>query len=520
MSKTIRLLMLLVVAFGLGTGQAKADGETKVNGVKYLDANGVELTKDDVTVLTGGGEATLAGGWYVVNSDITYTGKVTLSGDVHLILADGAEMTVTPTSAEDGIYSIYSLTIYGQSIDAATMGQLTVTATVPTTDDNFYSGIRTYGVTIHGGKVTATGSGEGILSMKKVSGNYYHGDITLCGGIVEAKGLHGLSAQNVWYYGGQVTALGEPSYPAVVASSNIRLDWTNSSDFFFADNYTGSIPTLASGSFFSVDGTIYGDKTVPYVFDGNEGRARWSVLLGKTLVPAMSFEMDMPFVVKTFEGNWKVSEGAKTFLPIGYDLSAGQVTLAEVKGAPDGLPVVIGPEDGQTLPATYFLVAAQGDEVKDIGDDYDDIAGDMSQRFAITDGTKTLDEVISGTGVDASEAVILVLANGKFTSADFSADDLEKKVKAGLLLLVLSKWEYMHIKPGAQSASDPLSTRAIGIGNGEATGIEAVLQTTPDPSLLRRGMAGALWYDLQGRRIAQPKQKGIYIRDGKKTVIK
>jgi len=50
---------------------------------------------------------------------------------------------------------------------------------------------------------------------------------------------------------------------------------------------------------------------------------------------------------------------------------------------------------------------------------------------------------------------------------------------------------------------------------GETTGIETV-QTTPDPSYLRRGDE---WYDLQGRRInGQPTRKGIYVVNGKKVM--
>ncbi len=32
-------------------------------------------------------------GWYVVNSTVTINNRVTVSGDVHLILADGASLT-------------------------------------------------------------------------------------------------------------------------------------------------------------------------------------------------------------------------------------------------------------------------------------------------------------------------------------------------------------------------------------------------------------------------------------------
>ena len=464
--------------------------------------------------------------WYVCNSDISYSGMLAIYGYMHLILADGAAMTVT-NDASDGtaVYSNDALTIYAQSEDEGTIGSLTATANS--------SGIYAYykKIVINGGKVTATGSGDNARGI-----NACDADITINGGIVTATGkMGGIRAESnydkgiaVTINGGKVTVgsenddcfyVGSPTGPA-----NLTLSLTDVGDYITANSICVDGPTATAkipfGTYLAyTDGdetTILGSADADYIF-GKGTNATLEDIAGKTLVPAVPFEIDDPYVVKTFDGNWKVGSGAKTFMPAGYDLGAGQVTLAEVMGAPDGQPVIIGLEDGQNLPATCFLVVAQGDEVKD---DYDSAVGNMSQRFAITDGTKTLAEVISATGVTASEAVILVLDNGRFTSIDFSADDLGKKTKAGLVLFVLSKWEYMQIKPSTQPASAPLSTRAIGIGGSETTGIEAVLQTTPDPSLLRKGTTGAVWRDLQGRRIAQPTRKGIYIRNGKKTVIK
>ena len=64
--------------------------------------------------MTGGGSTTLAAGWYVVNSDISYTGTITLGGDVNIILCDGKTMTVSED--DNTIYGeSKALHIYGQS---------------------------------------------------------------------------------------------------------------------------------------------------------------------------------------------------------------------------------------------------------------------------------------------------------------------------------------------------------------------------------------------------------------------
>ena len=64
-----------------------------INSVTYLDENGSEQTADNVTVVDSS-MTEWQSGWYVVNSNITIDNRVTVSGDVHLILADGASLTV------------------------------------------------------------------------------------------------------------------------------------------------------------------------------------------------------------------------------------------------------------------------------------------------------------------------------------------------------------------------------------------------------------------------------------------
>ena len=63
---------------------------------------------------------TLAAGWYVVNENVDYTGKITLSGDVKLILGDGCTMSfgkegelLNATIME---CNNHNLTIYGHTV--------------------------------------------------------------------------------------------------------------------------------------------------------------------------------------------------------------------------------------------------------------------------------------------------------------------------------------------------------------------------------------------------------------------
>ena len=61
-------------------------------------------------------------------------------------------------------------------------------------------------------------------------------------------------------------------------------------------------------------------------------------------------------------------------------------------------------------------------------------------------------------------------------------------------------------------ASGPASSRGLNIDTGDGT--------TFINAISKDEMNDERWFDLQGQRIARPQKKGIYIRDGKKVVIK
>ncbi len=62
-------------------------------------------------------------GWYIVKSDVTIGSRVSVEGDVHLILADGASLTV---NGGIQVQDANKLTIYAQSTGDK-MGTLTAT---------------------------------------------------------------------------------------------------------------------------------------------------------------------------------------------------------------------------------------------------------------------------------------------------------------------------------------------------------------------------------------------------------
>lgn len=138
--------------------------------------------------------------WYVVKKNVTISSRITVSGNVSLILCNGAKLTASKgISVADGGNI---LNIYAQSTDKATMGELIATGR----PHNSYSGTEfadagiggTEGsagiITINGGKITATGGyyytpggGAGIGGGRKGNG----GTITINGGIINANGMEG-----------------------------------------------------------------------------------------------------------------------------------------------------------------------------------------------------------------------------------------------------------------------------------------------------------------------------------------
>ena len=95
-----------------------------LDGVKYIDANGQEQTRDGVIILTGDettlGEAGTASSpkevWYICNKDLSYSSTLTSANycNVNIILADEVEMSVESSSSHATDFS-GSLGIYGQS---------------------------------------------------------------------------------------------------------------------------------------------------------------------------------------------------------------------------------------------------------------------------------------------------------------------------------------------------------------------------------------------------------------------
>ncbi|MDO4280287.1 MAG: S-layer homology domain-containing protein [Peptococcaceae bacterium] len=160
------------------------DGKVVISGktITYLDESGIEqLTEHPpipVTPLT----TALSNGWYVVASDVTLNKRLTVTGDVYLILADDAKLTVNGGIQVQGGNS---LTIYGQSTGTQKGQLIAQNVEEPNAGIGGNSGDAGK-ITINGGAVTATGGEDGA----GIGGGYHGGGGTVIinGGFVTATG--------------------------------------------------------------------------------------------------------------------------------------------------------------------------------------------------------------------------------------------------------------------------------------------------------------------------------------------
>ena len=240
--------------------------------VTYIDANGSEqeltqyafLTNND-NVPSGNGFVELPGGWYVVAENVTFTHPVVFDGETHIILADGAEMTVDVSAPYPVNYGYYyswdsdwvgkpavaasGLTIYGQNLGT---GSLKVNC--QNCWENYKSIHAPDGVTINGGHVTTDGD--------LTNGSWRDGNFAINGGVVN---IHGVYAYD------------------------ITLDWHKTTDTIVAENFYQ--PSSGSSTAITIaDGKSFKDENGKVYRGAYE---QFTLLSGKTLTPCYAVSVDL-----------------------------------------------------------------------------------------------------------------------------------------------------------------------------------------------------------------------------------
>ena len=227
------------------------------------DGTGVTMTVTFAAALVGGADEAsavaltdatvtdLAGGWYKVESDITFDHTLNLLGDTHLTIADGATMTVSSATAK-GIDSDYTLTIDGA-------GALSVTAS-----GSYPIAVRVGSYVQTGATVTANGY-IGIRCMDNFDEFNVTNDFTFSGGQLTATGSGG---DGIW------------------ADNDITLSCTNATDFIQASSYSSGY-----GAVKIADGKALTDGT--NVYSGTLTNAQETAIANQTLRKSCWTELKM-----------------------------------------------------------------------------------------------------------------------------------------------------------------------------------------------------------------------------------
>lgn len=419
---------------------------------------------------------------------------------------------------------------------------------------NVTNGVEARYANIRGGELTMTNiSGKGII-LTGYATSYWHpsgftisegkADITSAGNAIEA--------DIITYAGGQLTATatGAGAHGIAVPGAHaeyegISLKWNQSTDYLKASSYNGPVSREgADKSLFTYDGQ---DGPIAVDPDANYTAAQVDAIAGQKLIPVFSVEgladpdgdgytddKYIPFY--TNNGDFKLPANVKAYVPVGYDLTTGTVILEEVEGIPDKKLVFLGNADEtKNVPATINITgvpasSANPDDVtvETIEDSYEEKtegqpeAVKLAQAHFVTGGGgKTIGELIETIlGTTTDQALVYIFEHGMFKplemgkTQDVSGDTgFNIKPSEEEMLLIITKWELLQALNGlGGGGGGAVRQRTISIVLGDdATGIRDI---TIDA-------ACDAWYTLDGRKLdSTPKTKGVYIRSGRKVVIK
>ena len=202
----------------VGTETAKTVEITGIPAVTYLDDNGDQQTLTGAYTTVTSNITSWSDGWYVVDGGVTIDSRVTVNGDVKLILKDGASLTVN-----GGILvpSGSTFTVYGQQNGTGNLTSIGTNGNAGIGGDDVNVNFGTI-ILAAKGKITANGDsnraagiggGGQMNNGKAVDGtiHIYQGVINATGGTYAAGiggGADSITDCTIIIDGGTVTAQG------------------------------------------------------------------------------------------------------------------------------------------------------------------------------------------------------------------------------------------------------------------------------------------------------------------------
>ena len=404
---------------GCGQSLPQGSGEAKIQplanegislladttSAKYLDEKGQEQTCPSATVVTESdtswGSDDNAEHGYVVNGDVTIGTRVTVTGDVHLILVDGCNLTV---SGGIDVSSGNSLNIYAQSTEEG-MGKLTANAVWERAAIGSEQSQAAGNITICGGNITAAGGESAAIG--NVNGEA--GTVTIYGGWVKATGGNGAPWENggsgisgtVTIHGGQVEATGGNGGGAAsggAGGAGISGTVTIHGGHVEANGGNGASGATGGAGGAGIDGTatIHGGHVETNGGDGVYGASGGAGIGG-------SFSADSNGSAVIFASSISDHSSQTSWSGVIFEGTTGQV-----------YGTTVTPTEDFTIPQGYTLTIPAGATL------------DVSSVSAINNGTVICNGSISGTvGGDARypSGVTVSLTQGEqdVTSASYGS---------------------------------------------------------------------------------------------------
>ena len=328
---------------------------------RYCDENGANwqtgtkktgeytLAAEGCTTWGTSGQTT----WYVVKDTITINNRVTVNGDVHLILTDGCNLTI---NGGISVNDSNSLTIYGQEngtgkliADAGANEGVNNAAGIGG-DSNQHSG----NIIINGGTVIATGNNEGT----GIGGGSWSAfeSITINGGTVTATGgksnwstgigahYYEVTLDSITISGGTVMASG--SLCGIFASSHGTISTGNDGHAVIFASHTGEY----GSAFHMKDVNESKASWRGVIFEGNSGQ-----VYGAAVTPSESFSIP---VGKTLT----IDSGKALTIPAGKTLAINEGGMLINNGTIYVDGTFTGKTDSSSTGSVYYLLTLEGAE--------------------------------------------------------------------------------------------------------------------------------------------------------------
>ena len=199
MNRLFSMAAMTLALMLLTTASAWAlDGGPSLSDYQDIEGSNFVTRQQNATALTGS-ETSLDGGWYVVNSDMSFNHPIQLLGDVNIILADGCTMTMGTNENRIGTFGIYGskggiVSNKGTDYDLRIYGQSEQTGVLDiwgTTNSTSYACIKVQDLSIYGGNISLRGC-NGISTRGQFDDyvNIYRGTVNITTSNSKGKGIN------------------------------------------------------------------------------------------------------------------------------------------------------------------------------------------------------------------------------------------------------------------------------------------------------------------------------------------